>query len=167
MISFSRVLPLAAVVLLTGSLEASGQSLQWIWWKMEPSLALTPEQTAQIDGIFQGGITQLRKDKGELDNLEDTLSRLIETMASEPEVARQIDRVETMRSSLNKTRTLMLLHMRQVLTPDQRIKLTALRDQREHDRNSREQRDKDKEKDKSRQSTDGAKSADGIRKRSN
>src|SRR5262245_60489062 len=133
MISFSRLLPLAVVVLLTGSLEASAQSLQWIWWKMEPSLALTPEQSTQIDGIFQSGIAQLRKDKGELDTLEDTLSRLIETMASEADVARQIDRVESMRSSLNKTRTLMLLHMRQVLTPDQRTKLNALRDQREQD----------------------------------
>jgi Spy/CpxP family protein refolding chaperone len=130
---------------------------------MEPTLALTAEQSEHIEGIFQEGMTELRKDKAELDRLEDTLSRLIETMASEPEVARQIDRVEAVRSSLNKTRTLMLLHMRQVLTPEQRLKLNALRDQREQERNARELRDRDR----SRQSTGGTRTTEGSRKRPN
>ena len=86
------------------------QPLNWFWWKMEPTLALTPDQSRQIDGIFQEGIAQLQKQKDELDRLS-KLSRLIETLATEPDVTRQIDRVEAARSTLNKTRTLMLLHM--------------------------------------------------------
>ena len=61
-------------------------------------------------------------------------------MATEPEVTLQIDRVEAVRSTLNKTRTLMLLHMRQVLKPEQRLKLNAMRDRREQERKAQEQR---------------------------
>ena len=38
-------------------------------------------------------------------------------------MTRQIDKVEAIRSRLNKTRQLLLLHHRQVLTPEQRVKL--------------------------------------------
>jgi Spy/CpxP family protein refolding chaperone len=117
---------------------ASAQPLLWFWWKMEPTLALSAEQSNQIDGIFREGIAQLHKQKDELDRLESVLSGLIESTATEAEVARQIDRVEAARSTLNKTRTLMLLHMRQVLTPDERLKLNALRDRREQERMARE-----------------------------
>jgi Spy/CpxP family protein refolding chaperone len=146
--SLSRRL-LAVVFLLSFSAAASAQQLNWFWWKMEPTLALTTEQSTQIDGIFQEGIAQLQKQKAELDRLEGKLSRLIETMATEPEVSAQIDRVEAARSNLNKTRTLMLLHMRQVLKPEQRLKLNAMRDRREQERKAQEQRlqrERDKEK---------------------
>ena len=120
----------ALVLVLSVATAASAQRFQWFWWKMEPTLSLSTEQSTQIDGIFQEGIAQLRKQKGELDHLEADLSRLIEAMATEAEVTQQIDRVEATRSTLNKTRTLMLLHMRQVLKPEQRLKLNALRDRR-------------------------------------
>jgi hypothetical protein len=73
-------------------------------------------------------------------------------------VARQIDRVELVRSSLNKTRTLMLLHMRQVLSADQRVKLTAM-----HDRWERQQSDKNKQ----RAAPDGSARPDAGRTRPN
>jgi Spy/CpxP family protein refolding chaperone len=41
--------------------------------------------------------------------------------------------VEAIRSNLNKMRTLQLLHIRQVLTPDQRMKLNRIHDQWEKD----------------------------------
>jgi Spy/CpxP family protein refolding chaperone len=41
--------------------------------------------------------------------------------------------VEAIRAHLNKMRTLMLLHMRQVLTPEQRVKLNKLHDKWEKD----------------------------------
>jgi Spy/CpxP family protein refolding chaperone len=144
---------LALVFLLAFSGAASAQQLNWFWWKMEPTLALSTDQSTQIDAIFQEGIAQLQKQKEELDRLEGKLSRLIETMATEPEVTRQIDRVEAARSNLNKTRTLMLLHMRQVLKPEQRLKLNAMRDRREQERKAQEQRlqrERDKDKEKSR-----------------
>ena len=44
------------------------------------------------------------------------------------------DKVEAIRSHLNKARQLLLLHHRQLLTPEQRVKYKALRDQIEADR---------------------------------
>lgn len=132
---------LAVVFLLSCSAAASAQQqLNWFWWKMEPTLMLSTEQSTQIDAIFQDGIALLQKQKDELDRLEGKLSRLIETSASEVEVTRQIDRVEAARSTLNKTRTLMLFHMRLVLKPEQRLKLNAMRDRREQERRAPDQR---------------------------
>jgi Spy/CpxP family protein refolding chaperone len=152
---------LAVAFTLLVSDAASAQPLQW--WKTEPArteLALTSEQSTEIEGIFQDAIVLLRQQKDELDRLEGKLSRLIEMNADEAMVARQIDRVELVRSSLNKTRTLMLLHMRQVLTADQRVKLTEM-----HDRWERQQRDNDK--DKQRAAPDGSARPDAGRKRPN
>lgn len=155
--------PLLAVVFgLLVSNTASAQPFQW--WKTEPArteLALTSEQSTEIEGIFQDAITQLRQQKDELDRLEGKLSRLIETNSDEPQVARQIDRVETVRSSLNKTRTLMLLHMRQVLTADQRLKLNTMHDRWE--RQLRQERDKSKP----RSAPEGNAGPDAGRKRPN
>jgi len=60
---------------------------------------------------------------------EEELSRLIMTDADEGVIVRQADHVETLRALLNKNRTLMLVHIRAVLTPEQRAKLGALREQ--------------------------------------
>jgi Spy/CpxP family protein refolding chaperone len=129
---------LAAMVLLLASSAASAQQLNWLWWKQEPSLKLTADQSSQIDAIFQEGIARLRDQKIELDRQEGNLSGLIASMVEEAKVIRQIDRVESIRAEMNKTRTLLLLHMRQVLTPEQRVKLNALRDRREQERLQRE-----------------------------
>jgi len=75
----------------------------------------------------------LRQKKSELDGLEDELSRMIAANADESAVTRQVDKVEAIRASMNKMRTLMLLHMRQVLSPEQRVKLNKLHDQWEKD----------------------------------
>jgi Spy/CpxP family protein refolding chaperone len=124
-------------VLVAGA--ASAQPMQW--WKLEPvkkELGLTAEQSASIEGIFQDSMVELRQKKTELDHLEGKLSNLIETMAAEDQVTRQIDRVETVRAAMNKARTLMLLHIRQVLTPDQRTKLNAIYARWEQERRTRE-----------------------------
>jgi Spy/CpxP family protein refolding chaperone len=49
-------------------------------------------------------------------------------------VTRQVDKVESTRATMNKMRTLMLLHERQVLTPDQRVRLNKLHEQMFKDR---------------------------------
>jgi Spy/CpxP family protein refolding chaperone len=54
--------------------------------------------------------------------------------ADEAIVVRQVDKVEAIRSHVNKTRQLLLLHHRQLLTPEQRVKLKALTDQMQADR---------------------------------
>lgn len=99
------------------------------WWKSETfqrDLGLTGEQEARIDAIFMETVPQLRQHKDELDRLELQVSRLIEGDSDEAALTRWIEKTEAARGRLNITRTLMLIRMRQVLTPDQRIRFKAL-----------------------------------------
>jgi len=123
-----------ALVALALAPSVSGQSLSW--WKSEQfqkDLGLTADQATRIEAVFETSLPKLRQNKEELDQQEAELSRLISADAGEAQVVKQVDRVEAIRAHLNKLRTLMLVHMRQVLTPEQRTKLNALHDQWERD----------------------------------
>jgi Spy/CpxP family protein refolding chaperone len=118
-----------ALLLLALAAPAHAQSFGFPWWKdaqFQKDLSLTPEQSARIDSVFQSTITLLRQKKVDLDQQEAELSRLIAANADESVVTRQVDKVEGIRAHLNKTRTLMLLRMRQVLSPEQRVQLNKL-----------------------------------------
>jgi hypothetical protein len=76
----------------------------------------------------------------ELDKQEELLSQQIACRRRRDcSVTRQVDKVEAIRAHMNKMRTLMLLKERQVLSPDQRVKLNKLHEQweRDHKRPSR------------------------------
>jgi Spy/CpxP family protein refolding chaperone len=123
---------LPAMLLLALAVPGHGQSFGFPWWKdgqFQKDLSLSPEQSARIESVFQSTITLLRQKKVELDQQEAELSRLIAGNADEGVVTRQVDKVEGIRANLNKMRTLMLLRMRQVLTPDQRVQLNKLYEQ--------------------------------------
>ncbi|PWT81453.1 MAG: hypothetical protein C5B57_10370 [Blastocatellia bacterium] len=130
---------MAAFLLALAGTAGAGQSQPqtgFPWWKDEKvirDLALTPDQSNRIDGVFRATYPQLRQSKEELDRQEAELSRLIEINADEAQVSRQVDKVESVRAGLNKTRTLMLLHMRQVLTPKQNVKFKAVHEQWQRD----------------------------------
>jgi Spy/CpxP family protein refolding chaperone len=131
-------------VLLLALTASLGAQSSFPWWKSEQfqkDLGLTSDQSAKIDGVFQATIAKLRQGKEELDRQEAELSRLIEHNADEAQVTRQVDRVETTRAGLNKMRTLMLFHMRQVLTADQNTKFKALHEKwlRDHPRHTGDQ----------------------------
>jgi Spy/CpxP family protein refolding chaperone len=131
---------LPALVLLALSAPAHGQSFGFPWWRdaqVQKDLSLTGDQSSRIDGVYQSTITLLRQKKVELDQQEAELSRLIAVNADEWAVTRQVDRVEGIRANLNKMRTLMLLRMRQVLTPDQRVQLNKLYEEREKEHRRR------------------------------
>jgi Spy/CpxP family protein refolding chaperone len=122
---------LAALILVALATPAAAQS-GFPWWndeKVVKELGLTPDQSARIDSAFRVTFTQQRQSKEELDRQEAELSRLIESNADEAQVVRQVDRVETIRAGLNRTRTLTLLHMRQVLTAKQNVKFKAVYEQ--------------------------------------
>ena len=128
---------MAVGVLLALAAPLHAQSFGFSWWKdaqFQRDLGLTPDQTAKIDAIFQSTISLLRQKKADLDRQEDELSRMIAAGADESLVTRQVDKVESTRASMNKMRTLMLLHERQVLTPDQRVRLNKLHEQMFKDR---------------------------------
>ena len=128
---------MAIILLLALAAPVHAQSFGFPWWKdaqFQRDLGLTAEQTAKIDAVFQSTISLLRQKKEALDRHEEDLSTLIATGADEALVIRQVDKVESIRASMNKMRTLMLLHERQVLTPEQRVRLNKLHEQRVKDR---------------------------------
>ena len=125
---------LCAGLLLGGAWQTDAQPPQtaqnppqrFAWWRSEQyqkSLGLSTDQVNRLEAIFQNALPELRKGRDDLDRYEAELSRQIETGADEALVTRQLDKVEAIRSHVNKTRQLLLLHHRQVLTPEQRVKL--------------------------------------------
>jgi Spy/CpxP family protein refolding chaperone len=133
-----RLFPVLLVVATAAPVQ--GQSFGFPWWKdaqFQRDLTLSADQSARIETIFRSSISALRHQKRDLDQQEADLSTLIATNADEGVVIQQVDKVETIRASMNKTRTLMLLHERQVLTPDQRIRLSRLHEQWEKDHRRR------------------------------
>ena len=109
------------------------------WWQSEQfqkDLGLTSDQVGRIDEIFQATLPELRQRKDELDVLETRLSRLIEMDTDEAVIARHVDKTEAARGTLNKIRTLMLMRMRQVLRPEQRVRFKALHERWDHERQS-------------------------------
>jgi len=110
----------------------AGQGGKFKWWQSErfvQELALTADQSARIDEVFQASWPALHAAKADLDRLETELSRLIaEGTASETKVLQHIDRVEASRSAMGRTRSLMLYRMHRLLTAEQRAKLKVLYD---------------------------------------
>jgi len=141
-LSYRRGL-LTALLLLAVSAPVRGQSFGFPWWRdaqFQKELSLTTDQSTRIDSLFQETMPRLRHKKEELDRNEAELSRLIAANADEPVVTKQVDQVEAIRSHLNKARTLLLLHIRQVLNPEQRAKLNKMYEQRVTDRAKRDPR---------------------------
>jgi Spy/CpxP family protein refolding chaperone len=137
--TLSCVRRLSAVVLLVGATGAdlgANQAPQrpFFWWRSEEvkkELKLTADQVSRIDKIFEGTRPELRQEMDELTRYDAKFQKLIETSTDEALLARQIDRVETARANLNKTRSLMIARMRLVLSPEQRQRLKAVYERRE------------------------------------
>src|SRR5437879_4291221 len=124
-----RFCPWAALLLLALAAPVHAQSFGFPWWqdaKFQHDLGLTADQTAKIEVVYRSAITELRQKNDDLHRNEDELSRLIATGTDEALIVKQIDKVEAIRAHMNKMRTLMLFHERQVLTPDQRVRLNKL-----------------------------------------
>jgi Spy/CpxP family protein refolding chaperone len=125
--------------LAAGSLvgEAAQNQQPMRWWKsdqFQKDLGMTADQVAKVDAIFEATLPELRHRKDELDRLEDKLSHLIEGDIDEVTVAKWVDKTESARGSLNKLRTLMLMRMRQVLRPDQRVRFKELHERWDRER---------------------------------
>ncbi len=133
-----RFAALAAVVVGAAVLWAPPASAQGFkWWQSDTfvrGLGLTQEQSTKIEGIFQHTLPVLRKQKDALDKAEADFNQMVEA-SDDAQVMAQVGVVEAARSELNKSRTMMLLRMRRVLTPDQRVTFVMLQQQtRNHGR---------------------------------
>lgn len=136
--SFKRISTLAALVAGTALLLAPSVSAQGFkWWQSDTfrrELGLTQEQSSKIEGIFQKTLPVLRQQKQSLDKAQADFNQMIEA-SDDAQVMAQVAVVEAARSELNKSRTMMLLRMRRVLTPDQRVKFVMLQQRtRDHGR---------------------------------
>ena len=70
----------APLLLLAVAAPVRGQSFGFPWWKdaqFQHDLALTADQTAKIDAVFQSTISVLRQKKEELDRHEDDLAATV------------------------------------------------------------------------------------------
>lgn len=109
---------------------------RWKWWLYDRSeLGITDRQSADIDRIFEETIPGQRAKREELERLEAALAVVVkENRADVATVAQKVDRIESLRAELNKTRTVMLYRINLLLTPEQRVKLERLRARRDEER---------------------------------
>lgn len=119
-------------------------SHRWKWW-INPDdrrdLGITDQQSATIDQIFESTMPAQRAKWREFEQLEAALAKTLkESTVDAAQVARQVEKVETMRAQLAQTRTMMLYRINQVLTPDQRIKVEEIRARREQERRKQSDR---------------------------
>jgi Spy/CpxP family protein refolding chaperone len=133
-----RSVIIAAAMVGAALLTAPAASAQGFkWWQSDTftrELGLTADQSAKIESIFQATVPVLRRQKDALDKAEADFNQTIEA-SDDAQVMAQVGVVEAARSELNKSRTMMLLRMRRVLTPDQRVKFVMLQQQtRNHGR---------------------------------
>ncbi|MGH9255031.1 MAG: Spy/CpxP family protein refolding chaperone [Vicinamibacterales bacterium] len=124
-----------ALVALTGVPVLAQRGKWWQDERFRRELALSTEQSAHLEAIFQKTQPTLRERMQALNRAEEQLDRLIEK-GDDASVLEYVGIVESARSELNKTRTVMLLRMRRSLTTDQWAKFTALAEER-NDRRGR------------------------------
>jgi Spy/CpxP family protein refolding chaperone len=119
------------------------------WWAIEKykqELKLTNEQSAEIEKIFQASMERLRGDKDDLDRAQGSFSQLMERpSAGEREFARAVDQLELARYNVSKERTMMLVRIHTILTPDQRKGLEAIRKRNDAERNADKNGDKNRQ----------------------
>ena len=122
---------------------ASGQADErerrkwWLYNRVE--LGITDQQSKEINTIFESNLPKLRETRQETERAEEELSRTIkEHKADLATISLLIDRVESARSQHTKLRVLMLYRIDQLLSPDQRTKLEALRARQEAARKDKE-----------------------------
>lgn len=128
-----------SLALLGRPVGAAAQGFKW-WQqeKFQQELVLTTEQVDRLEEIFQALAPTLKAQKETLDELEARLSKVInDPKSDEALVLSALERVETSRGALSKSRTLMAFRMGRILTSDQNVKLKALHQQWVRERRSR------------------------------
>jgi Spy/CpxP family protein refolding chaperone len=116
------------------------------WWLHPDSrkeLGLTDQQSKKIDEIWESTAPGQREKWHELERLEDALAKTIkENTADVAVVAQQVEKVEKLRAELQINRTMMIYRMYLLLTPEQRVKVDAIRARLEEERKRRDQEQK-------------------------
>ena len=113
---------------------------RWKWWLYDRAeLGITDQQSQEINEIWEATIPKLRESRHDLERAEGDLSRAIkEHKADLATISMLVDRVESARSQNTKMRVLMLYRVHLLLTPEQRVKLEALRARQDAERGARD-----------------------------
>ena len=113
-------------ILLFFSAPAGAQGTKW-WMsdQYKKELGLTTDQSRRLEEVFQAALPTLRSQKKALDDAEQQFQQVMQR-GNYSSVMEQVDHLEAARANLNRTRTMMLVNMRKLLTTDQWIKLDAM-----------------------------------------
>jgi Spy/CpxP family protein refolding chaperone len=107
----------------------------FFWWRnaeVRLELQLTGEQIAEIERIYQSSLQERRRLRRAFDRADRELARVLARgEVSDAEALTVIGRVERLRARRNVARTRMLIRIYQVLTPDERRRLAAIRRRRD------------------------------------
>ncbi|MBI3657226.1 MAG: periplasmic heavy metal sensor [Acidobacteria bacterium] len=106
------------------------------WWKLKGTrlaneIKLSESQAQQLDQIFNQHRKKLIDLKADLEKKEVDLEALLEAdRLDEKAIVEQVNITESARSALAKSSALMMIKMRQVLTPEQWKKTRLLEEER-------------------------------------
>jgi Spy/CpxP family protein refolding chaperone len=124
---------------------------RWKWWKHVDSrreLSLADHQSKKIDEIWEGTAPKLRATWQELEKQQEILDKLIkENTADVSVVSQQVEKVEKLRAEHTAMRTVMIYRMHLLLTPEQRVKVDAMRAKADADRKRQDEERKRQGKD--------------------
>jgi len=111
-----------------------GPKKWWIDAELRRELAITDQQSAAIEQIWQKSLPQRAEARDRLEKLDAVLQKMILEAADEAAVTAQLDRIGIALAESNKARMQMLYRMNKQLTQEQRAKLDAkVRAMRERD----------------------------------
>ena len=99
------------------------------WWQddvIKKEIALTDDQAKRIQALWDTVRPEIEQYYQERDKQQKELERLMSVRADDVMVMMQIDKVEGIRTALNKRRTMVFYRMHKVLTPQQDAKLKAI-----------------------------------------
>jgi len=123
------------------SIPAAADAQGFKFWQIErfqKGLALSSDQIARLEAVYQAAEPNLRAQKATFDKCEQRLSKIIsDPKSDESQVLAGAERLEAARTELSKTRTLQLFRIRRILTDVQNAKMKEMHD---HDRSERERR---------------------------
>ena len=121
-------------VFLAAPAARAGDMADGKWWKnprVTSELALSPEQSSEIEKIFVHSRPKLIDLKADLEKKQlDLQVAMDDAAADRSAVEKKIEAVETARAALQKTRALMILDMKHVLKPEQWDRLVQKQQER-------------------------------------
>lgn len=132
-------LSLATLAVVALPVPAGAQGFKW-WQndRFKRELSLSSDQVTRLDEIFQALQPTLKTQKEQLDKLERRLSKVInDPKSDEAAVLQALERVESARGELSRSRTLMTFRMRRLLTDEQNARMKKLHEEWERERRNR------------------------------